>query len=164
MGCFPISLSPTQWFSSTISQTFSMLTSLAELDVRLAWGNCSMNLGPLLNALFYSNTCVRDIVESPKHFCNVYNSFVAVLHWKLKNFSKLAVQFFRIVKSQDSTILFTLSVYLYELSTFFFGWPAENNYLTKEKNKQFQFQLPQRKKTRGQSAYLPCCHLTKKKC
>lgn len=80
-----------------------------------------MNLGPLLNALFYSNTCVRDIVESPKHFCNVYNSFVAVLHWKLKNFSKLAVQFFRIVKSQDSTILFTLSVYLYELSTFFFG-------------------------------------------
>lgn len=80
-----------------------------------------MTLGPLLNALFYSNTCVRDIVESPKHFCNVYNSFVAVLHWKLKNFSKLAVQFFRIVKSQDSTILFTLSVYLYELSTFFFG-------------------------------------------
>ena len=65
-------------FSSTIFFTFSMLSSLREVDGRLTWVKFSTTSRPLPNDLCHSNTCVLDGVYFPKHFCNIFNDFLAV--------------------------------------------------------------------------------------
>ena len=82
------SLIPTQRFSSTIFFTFFVLSSLTEVDGRLAWGKFSTTPRPSLNALCHSNTCVLDRVDSPKHFCNIYKNFVVVILLETQNFKE----------------------------------------------------------------------------
>ena len=72
------SLMPTRRFSRTIFFTFSMLSSLTEVDGRLTWSKFSTSW-PLLNALCHPNTWVLDRVEYPKHFCNIFNDSVAAI-------------------------------------------------------------------------------------
>ena len=57
-----ISLTPTRWFSSTVSLIFSMLSSLTIVDERLTWGKFPMTSQFSLNALWYSNTYFLDKV------------------------------------------------------------------------------------------------------
>ena len=83
------SLMPTRWFSSTIFFTFSMLSSLTEVDGRLAWGKFSTTSRPSLNALCHSNTCVLYKVDSRKHFCNIFNDSVAVIPLETHNFKQI---------------------------------------------------------------------------
>ena len=88
------SLMPTRRFSSTIIFTFSMLSSLTDVDGRLAWGKFSTTSRPSLNALCHSNTCVLDRVDSPKHFCNIFNDSVAVIPSKTQNFKQTRCSIF----------------------------------------------------------------------
>ena len=101
------SLMSTRRFSSTIFFT-SMLSSLTEVDGRLAWGKFSKTLRPSLNALCQSNTRVLDRVGSQKHFYNIFNDSVAVISLETQNFKqtrcsilfsivKIARQTFRVV-------------------------------------------------------------------
>ena len=88
------SLMLTRRFSSTIFFTFSMLSSLTKVDGRLAWGKFSTTSRPSLNALCYSNTCVPDRVDSPKHFCNFCNDSVAVIPLETHNFKQTRCSIF----------------------------------------------------------------------
>ena len=98
------SLMPTRRFSSTIFFTFSMLSSLTEVDGRLAWGKFSTTSRPSLNVLCHSNTYVLDRVDSPKHFCNIFNDSVAVIPLATQNFKQTRCSiFFSIVKIARQT-------------------------------------------------------------
>ena len=71
LRAFATSLMTTRRFSSKNFFTFSMLSSLTEVDGRLAWGKFSTISQPSLNALCHSNTCVFDWVLPKtllKHF------------------------------------------------------------------------------------------------
>ena len=100
------SLMPTRRFSSTIFFTFSMLSSLTEMDGRLARGKFSTTSRPSLklNALCHTNTCVLDRVDSPKHLCNIFNDSVAVIPLERQNFKQTRGSiFFSIVKIARQT-------------------------------------------------------------
>ena len=88
------SLMPTRQFSSTIFSTFSMLSSLTEVDGQLAWGKSSTTSRPALNALCHSITCVLDRVDSQKHFCNLFYDSVAVIPLETQNFKQTRCSFF----------------------------------------------------------------------
>ena len=71
--------------SDTILSTFSMLSSLTEVDGRLAWGKFPTTSRSSLNALCHSNSCVLDRVDSTKHFCNNFNYSIAVIPLETQN-------------------------------------------------------------------------------
>lgn len=50
-----------------------------------------------------SNTCLRDKVDSSKHFCNIFIDSVAVIPLEYKILSKLAVKFIFHGKYQQTT-------------------------------------------------------------
>ena len=68
--------------------TFSMLSSLTEVNGWLAWSKFSTTSKPSLNALCHSNTCVLDRVDIPKDFCNIFNDSVAVILLETQNFKQ----------------------------------------------------------------------------
>ena len=76
------SLMPKRRFSTTILFNFSILTSLTGVDGQLAWGKFSTTSQPSLNVWSHSNTCVLDRVDSPKHFCNIFNDSLPVIPLK----------------------------------------------------------------------------------
>ena len=96
---------PTRRFSSTIFLTFSMLSSLTEVNGRLAWGKFSKTSRPSLNALCHSNTCVLDKVDSPKHFCNTFNDSVAVIPLETQNFKQTRCTLFFRSKNRQTNFL-----------------------------------------------------------
>ena len=102
------SLMPTRRFLSTIFFTFSMLSSFTGVDRGVACGKFSTTSRSSLNALCHSNTCVLYRLDSPKHFCNIFNDSVAVIPLVTQNFKltrclilfsivKIARQTFRVV-------------------------------------------------------------------
>ena len=97
------SLMPTRRFSGTIFFTFSMSSTLIEVDGQLAWGKFSTTSRPSLNALCHSNTWVLDRVDSPKHFCNIFNDSVAVIPLETQNFKQTRSFLFSIVKFARQT-------------------------------------------------------------
>ena len=60
---------------------------------------------PSLNALCHSNTYVLDRVDSPKHFCNIFNDSVAVIPLKTQNFKQTRSIFFFYSKNRQTTFL-----------------------------------------------------------
>ena len=108
------SLMPTRRFPNTIFFTFFMLLSLTEVDRRLAWGKFSTTSRPSLNALCHSNTYVVDRVDSPKHFCNIFNDSVAVIPLETHTNGRLPLKLHTTVKEGVTNLekkLFTVSVY-----------------------------------------------------
>ena len=58
--------------------TFSMLSSLTEVDGRLAWGKFSTTSRPSLNALYNSNTCVLELLKTVFLTFNAFSSSLSV--------------------------------------------------------------------------------------
>lgn len=84
-----VSLMPTQQLSSTVSLIYLMLAALSKKDGRLAWGKFSMSLRPSFTACFVQlKLMCFDKLDSPKHFCNIYNDSVAVISLETQNLKR----------------------------------------------------------------------------
>lgn len=89
-----IPLKPTRR-PNIISLTFSMLSSLTDLRTSR----------PLGNAFFHSNTWIRDKVDFLNYFCNVFNSFTAVIPLEKTTFHENSLLSAELIENKGATTL-----------------------------------------------------------